>query len=63
MVTGNQNFSEYFLETQNLFFFLVGNHFYQNLFIKVKFGWMNSKRSPGVCLKAPKKSQKDPELW
>ena len=35
MVTGNQNFSEYFLETQNLFFFLVGNHFYQNLFIKV----------------------------
>ena len=57
------------------FFFFAGNvvydktisiFFYQNLLLKVKVDWKNSKTSQdvlgltaGVCLKASKKSQKD----
>ena len=39
MVTGNQNFSEYFLETQNLFFFFGGKSFLSKLVYKGKI-WL-----------------------
>ena len=73
MVTCYWHLSQHVLENP-IFFFFAGNvvyktiliFFYQNLLLKVKVDWKNSKTSQdvlgltaGVCLKASKKSQKD----
>ena len=73
MVTCYWPLSQHVLENP-IFFFFAGNvvyktiliFFYQNLLLKVKVDWKNSKTSQdvlgltaGVCLKASKKSQKD----